>query len=124
MIVHLSPGRPGRRNSFVHHRRRDSEGAPRGDIAAISKHRLDRERASLPPQANAREGIEEGLWTDSISGAGPGHDRMQNGIVEGEGDVGCVEGDESSDEVRIRVGLDVQDLAEDTEGCIGYVLRI
>ena len=49
---------------------------------------------------------------------------MQNRIVEGEGDVDCVEGDESSDEVRVRVGLDVQDLAEDNERRIGRVLRI
>lgn len=49
---------------------------------------------------------------------------MQDGVVEREGDVRRVKGDEAPDEVRVRVGLDVEDLGEDLEGGAGYVLRV
>ena len=49
---------------------------------------------------------------------------MQDGVVEREGDVRRVKGDEAPDEVRVRVGLDVEDLGEDLEGGAGYILRV
>jgi len=41
---------------------------------------------------------------------------VQVGVVEGEGAVGGVEGDEGRDNVGIGVWLDVEDLKEDVEG--------
>ncbi len=49
---------------------------------------------------------------------------MQNRVVERKGDVRCVKGDELSDQVRVRVGLQIEDLGEYFEWCVGYVLRI
>lgn len=40
---------------------------------------------------------------------------MQVWVVEGQGNVGCVEGDDGREDVSVRVGLHVEDLEEDVE---------
>lgn len=49
---------------------------------------------------------------------------MQDGFVESEGDVSCVEGDVLSDEIWVRVWLHVENYAEDVEGGAGVVLGV
>lgn len=72
---------------------------------------------------DAGEGVEEGLGPDAVAGAGPGHDLVEGRVVEGEGDVGGVEGDEAVDDVRVRVGFGVEEFGDDVDGGAGEVLR-
>ena len=121
--IHLRARRPRRRDGLPQRIRRDLKNAPSSDVAAVAKNALDGKGAALPPEADAGEGVEESLGADFVAGAGPGQDGVQVWVVEGEGDVGCVEGDEGLEEVGVRVGLHVEDLEEDVEGGGRVVVR-
>ena len=81
--IDLRPRRPGTRNGRAHRIRRDLEGTPRRHVAPVAKDARDGKRPARPVEADAREGVNEGLRADDGPRAGPGEHGVQGGVVKG-----------------------------------------
>lgn len=122
VLVDLGPSRPGGGDGLLHDVGGDLELAPGSDIApAIAEDGVDRERAAGPPETDTCEGVQEGLVAHPVACPRPRHDLMQVRVVHGERDVGGVQGDALLDEVRVWVGLGVENLEEDVHRGAGEV---
>ena len=115
LVVDLRASRPRRRNRLLHRIRCDFELSTCSAIASIGKNDIHGERATRPPESNTRECVQKSLISHFGTGTCPGHDLMQIWVIEGQRDVGCVECDAFFDEVRIWVGLGLEDFSKDVQ---------